>query len=194
MYNNNTPLNLYSAKLAEQVWSYLVEKMDDDELRKIDNGEAALSEKAYKRIVEFLSGKLINFNNESDKMKQNIKKYNESVVRGNSYFVKTSKTNNFEIGMLSYNVIDASHELGHAFLDINKVTPNRVLWCTISSDYSEYIIDSFCLSFAMPRERFIKIVSKHSKNNSCDIESVANSFDVPYGYAYIRGKELLLWE
>ena len=193
MYNNS-PINLYSVKLAEQVWKYLVVHMNDEELIRIDKGDSPLSETAFKKIIDYLNGEYINFNFEDQKMKNNVKKYNESDVEGNSYFVKTSSDNNFEIGMLTFDVIEASHELGHVFLDINSVSTNKVLWSTGSSKSSEYLVDSFCMAFAMPRERFFKIVSKFSRNNSCNIEQVANAFGVSYAFAYMRGQELLLWD
>lgn len=193
MYSN-LPINLYSVKLAEQVWDYLVSHIGDEELTLIDKGESPLSENAFKKIIKYLNGEYLNFNNNSDKMKSNVEKYNESEVEGNSYFVKTSDDNKFEIGVLTFDVIEASHELGHVFLDINSVSINKVLWSTGSSKLSEFLVDSFCMAFVMPRERFLKIVSKFSRNNCCNIESVAKAFGIPYAFAYMRGQELLLWD
>ena len=58
----------------------------------------------------------------------------------------------------------------------------------------EEAIEIFARTFAMPRDRFIKIVGECTKNGKCDISKVAEKFGVLYSEAYIRGKELGLWD
>ena len=95
---------------------------------------------------------------------------------------------------MRFNIIDASHELGHLFLDFETVEFDKVLWANGAQIESEYIVDTFSRAFVMPRERFMKIVSLYSYRNKCEIEKVAEAFGVPYISAYIRGKELHLWD
>lgn len=203
--NNDTPMTLYSMRLAESIWNNLVDDLQDEEITKIDRGESVFTESTFKTIIEFFKGKFLIFNEnikysneECDpekRMLEHIKKeYNESEIKGNSYFVKTQKEKDFEIGCLRFNIIDASHELGHLFLDFETVEFDKVLWANGAQIESEYIVDTFSRAFVMPRERFMKIVSLYSYRNKCEIEKVAEAFGVPYISAYIRGKELHLWD
>jgi len=56
------------------------------------------------------------------------------------------------------------------------------------------VIDAFARAFVMPEERFKKVVQECSKNEKCDIHKVAEKFGVEYFDAYIRGRELNLWD
>lgn len=204
--NNDAPMILYSMRLAEGIWDNLVNDLQDEEITKIDKGESVLTESTFNKIIKFLKGKFIVFNNTFEEVANNEctpeeimldhlkSEYNENEIKGNSYFVKTKEGKDFEIGCLKFNIIDTSHELGHLFLDFEKVEFNKVLWSNGAQIASEYFVDAFSRAFTMPRERFMKIVSRYSYRNECEIEKVAVAFGVPYIYAYIRGRELHLWD
>lgn len=59
---------------------------------------------------------------------------------------------------------------------------------------SEEVVAVFSRAFVMPEERFKKIVLECSENEKCDIHKVAERFGVDYSDAYIRGRELGLWD
>ena len=56
------------------------------------------------------------------------------------------------------------------------------------------VMDVFARAFVMSEERFKQVARECSENEKCDIHKVAEKFGVEYYDAYIRGKELGLWD
>lgn len=209
----------YSMKVAETVWTKLVNDLNE-ELKDVNLGIEILDEYKLKKICEFLNGKIVNFNNifyntfeneifcESQKdvlkelkfiMNEHLnKKINnksdEIKVNGNAYCLKTNVDNSFEIGYLNYNLMEVVEALGYAFLYIEKMNINYPIWINEKLTQRDENVKSFARAFIMPRERFLRIVSENSTGYKCDIEKVANAFGVEYIHSYIRGRELNLWE
>ena len=86
------------------------------------------------------------------------------------------------------------HELGHAFLDIKTARLGNLVWDDGSQFTSENMVNAFARAFAMPRDRFLKKVAEFTTRDQCDITKVAESFGVEYIHAYVRGKDLHLWD
>lgn len=203
MYNNDLSMQMYSMRLGEYVWSKIVDEFNNETINKIDRGEDVLNENIFRQIIEFFGGSfeifsngcLDDFESSKNEMKNHLfRKYNVNIIKGNSYFVKMSESNEFEIGCIVFNLMDCVHELGHLFLSLDSLTVNNVVWSEETNSKSEYLVDTFGRAFVMPRERFLKVVSKYTNVNKCDIKKVANDFGVEYLQAYVRGKELLLWD
>lgn len=206
MYNNDLSMQMYSMRLGEYIWSRIVETFECEEIKKIDKGENTLNEDIIKRIVDNLGGTFINFSaehgdsvDEIKKIEQRMRahlqeKYNEDKIKGNSYFVKTSEKKDFEIGCMFFKLMDCVHEIGHLFLNLDDLEINKPIWSDDSVSKSEYMVDTFGRAFVMPRERFLRVVAQHSELSECDIFGVAKTFGVEYIHAYIRGKELMLWD
>lgn len=206
---NDTPLDLYAIKIAENAWEKLVNEMDLPELKAVDKGLCTLNEEIMSKIIRYLKGTTKTFSldnaipNDEEKVTSarnlmqkhlSASPFKQKAIKGDSYFVKTSDDNTFEIGYIRFNLMSILHELGHAFLDMHRVQVGEVLWNNNLQLQSETTVNAFSRAFAMPRERFLKKVAQYSTRDSCDISSVANSFGVEYIYAYIRGKELHLWD
>lgn len=51
----------------------------------------------------------------------------------------------------------------------------------------------FARAFVMPRDKFEHVVILCSKNGKCDINEVANVFNVDYFSVLTRGEELNIW-
>lgn len=206
MYNEDLSMQMYSMRLGEYIWNKIVETFDCEDIKKIDNGEMVLNEKIIEQIIHNFGGTYVNFSRITDnsvedleKIEQRMRvhlqeKYDEENIKGNSYFVKTSDDNNFEIGCKHFKLMDCVHELGHLFLNLDTLEINKPIWSDESISKSEYMVDTFGRAFVMPRDRFLRIVTIYSELSECDIYSVAKTFGVEYIHAYIRGKELMLWD
>ncbi len=205
MYNDDLSMQMYSMRLGEYIWNKIVQKFNSEEINRIDKCEMALNESIIKQIICNFGGKFLNFSKNTknsdinpetieQKMRKYLQeKYDEKDVKGSSYIVKTSN-NSFEIGCKYFKLMDCVHELGHLFLDLDRLKINKPIWSDESISKSEYMVDTFGRAFVMPRDRFLRIVTIHSESNKCDIYSVAETFGVEYIHAYIRGKELMLWD
>lgn len=205
MYNEDLSMQMYSMRLGEYIWNKIVQTFDCEDIKKIDNGEMVLNEKIIEQIIHNFGGTYVNFSriidnngDDSEKIEQRMRghlqeKYDEENIKGNSYFVKTSD-NNFEIGCKYFKLMDCVHELGHLFLNLDTLEINKPIWSDESISKSEYMVDTFGRAFVMPRDRFLRTVTIYSELSECDIYSVAKTFGVEYIHAYIRGKELMLWD
>lgn len=205
---NDSPNFLYSIKVAEVTWKKLVDDINTPEIIAVDNGERILDEPLLRIIIEFFGGNVLDFSEKieevdeeiaRDAAKRNMEKhisdsFSQHEIKGDSYFVKTSDNHSFEIGYLKYKLMNVIHEFGHACLDIQKAQPKELIWDDGSQWSSETMVNAFARAFVMPRERFLNKVSQYTTRGQCDISKVANSFGVEYMHAYVRGKDLHLWE
>lgn len=205
---NDSPSFLYSIKVAENTWKKLVDDIHTPDIIEVDKGEKILDESLMKTIIEFLGGTVIDFSENIDEydeeesrkiaeqtMKEHLNNnFSQTEIKGDSYFVRTSEKHTFEIGYLKYKLMNVIHELGHAFLDIQTAKPRKLVWDDGSQWASETMVNAFARAFAMPRDRFLKKVSGCTTRGQCDILEVAKSFGVEYIHAYVRGKDLHLWD
>ena len=194
--------------MAEIAWEKVVNDMGDNDIVEVNEGRRSLDKTLVERIINFLGGDVVDFSdglnapNEKDEYKQAKKKmreyiykeYSQKEAKADSYFVRTSDDYKFEIGYLKFKLMSVIHELGHAFLELKYAKIKCLNWDDGSMSKSENMANAFARAFVMPRERFLKKVSENSERGRCDILSVAKSFGVDYTYAYIRGKELHLWD
>lgn len=204
----DSPNFLYSTRIAENAWERIVNGMGDRDIIEVDEGERTLDKTLVERIIKFLGGNFIDFSDglnltdeekEYEKAKEKMGKYiqdnySQKEVEADSYFVRISDDYNFEIGYIKFKLMSVIHELGHAFLELKNAELKCLNWNDGSISKSENMTNAFARAFVMPRERFLKKVSENSKRGRCDILSVAKSFGVDYTHAYIRGKELHLWD
>lgn len=207
----DSPNFLYATRLAENAWERLVNDMKNEEIIEVDKGTKVLDENLVEKIIAFLGGKVVDFSKkvvnctDEEKWYEEAKKkmieyineeYLTKVIEANSYFVKKSDDDeySFEIGYLRFSLMSVIHELGHAFLELENAVSNRLNWNNGSLTMSENMANVFARAFVMPRDRFLKKVSENSERGRCDILKVAKSFGVDYTSAYIRGKELHLWD
>lgn len=194
--------------MAENAWEKVVNDMGDNDIIEVNEGRKSLDKTLVERIINFLGGDVVDFSDglnatdEKDEYKQAKKKmqdyiykeYSQKEAEADSYFVRTSDDYKFEIGYLKFKLMSVIHELGHAFLELKYAKIKCLNWDNGSMSKSENMANAFARAFVMPRERFLKKVSENSERGRCDILSVAESFGVDYTYAYIRGKELHLWD
>ena len=208
MLVKDSPNYLYSSRMAESAWENLVNDMGDEEIKAVNNGEKTLNKSLVEKIIRFLGGEVVDFSDDAvykddesayksakEKMSEYIKKeYSQQKVEADSYFVKTSDDYRFEIGYLRFKLMSVVHELGHAFLELKNAKLKCLNWDNGSQSTSENMANAFARAFVMPRDRFLKKVSEYSERGRCDILNVADSFGVDYIDAYVRGKELHLWD
>ena len=84
--------------------------------------------------------------------------------------------------------LDVLYELGHAFLDLNKMRVGDVKYCGGADDF-DGTVGLFARSFAMPRKDFERIAIEFNK----DVDRIARYFDIDYFQAYQRGIDIDIW-
>lgn len=217
MADMNLAMQNYAMKLGEYVWDEILKKTEGSDLNKtlseINNGNSTLDQETVTDIIQKLGGTFIVFSDEyskekkesektsseesvDDLMRKHLKeKFNvKSDICGDSYFVKLDeKASCFEIGCKRFNLMNSIHELGHLFLDADRCNVNCIIWDDGTLNQSEYLANAFARALIMPLKRFVEKVTMSSDNSGCNIFDVASFFGVEYTNAYIRGKELMLW-
>ncbi len=84
------------------------------------------------------------------------------------------------------------HELGHAIFDLNDIDIGGEMRCEGSTE-ADVRAEIFATCFAMSRNSFSKAVIRNTKNGICDINKVAELYDVDYSIILARGEELDIW-
>lgn len=115
---------------------------------------------------------------------------------GNSLLRKESANCQFKftIEYTDFEVLDLLHELGHVFLELDKMLPGDVRGCDdISGGINELNASKFARAFIMPRALFEEVVLKHSNNGICKIQEVADEFKIDYWQVVSQGRQLQIW-
>lgn len=88
--------------------------------------------------------------------------------------------------------LDLLHELGHAFFDLPSMNEGETYPCDGDQE-NDVIASLFARSFYMPRDPFEMATIKCSIDGKCDIQKVADIYDVGCFDILTRGEELNIW-
>ncbi len=138
-------------------------------------GMRNLQENEMQQVVESFGGKLEQISDDS--MESN------ALISGTQ--------DNFVIKYKNYHTIDILHELGHAFLHLEKKKKEKPL----DGDYGldETSASVFARAFLMPEYLFYNDVIENSINRICDIQHIADMYSTTCSDVITRGRELNLW-
>ena len=89
-------------------------------------------------------------------------------------------------------MIDILHELGHAFFDLPNMEIGHELSCE-GVGISDLRASLFARAYIMPRDDFENVVIHCAKDGKCDVQKVAEIYDVDYFNVLTRGEELNIW-
>lgn len=145
-----------------------------------------------KALVECLKGEIVEGSDPDT----------EAMIRrkGDGFEITLNRANTYE----PRNRFSISHELGHLFLHMGYLI-NEDLWNTFSEEgegypetrffryghsVEEYEANAFAAALLMPGDEFTAVVSRHVKEGMCDLEKVAEHFDVSKEAARNRGRFL----
>lgn len=141
-------------------------------------GAHIISEDQAAKVIKYFGGKI---------------EKNQSQLSSNGYIEKDGDS--FIIKYKSFKAIDIFHELGHAFLHLEDIPPDKDgLPLEGQHGVNEGFASVFARAFLMPEDIFCEDVMNLSKNSFCDIQALADLYEVEYSDVIMRGRELNLWE
>lgn len=88
--------------------------------------------------------------------------------------------------------LDILHELGHAFFDLASIENSEKMFCD-GVEKKDLRASFFARSYIMPQDKFEEVVIRCSVKGNCDIQKVAEIYDVDYFSVLMRGEELNIW-
>lgn len=89
-------------------------------------------------------------------------------------------------------ILDILHELGHAFFDLHDMKIGNELPCD-GVETLDLRASLFARAYIMSRDEFENIVIRCSRDGICDVQRVAEIYNVDYFSVLIRGEELNIW-
>lgn len=176
-------MNVYIQYMAEEARGKCVEA------EIIDQNTCELNETHIRNIVEFFNGKLEEISSEE------LKK--DSSSGANSILIKNKEDDpiRFTIKYIKFSAIDILHELGHAFLELKDMKAGETRDCDdINGGLNELNATKFARAFIMPRVLFEKKVVENSIAGKCNIQAVADIFNVEYLQVVTQGRQLQFWK
>ena len=179
------PMNVYIRQIAEDA------RRACEEAGVIQGNKFLLTEKDMHSIIEFFNGNLVK-QSPSDFLSDNDKSL--PFYKSNSVLEKTSDTK-FCIRYDTFSAIDILHELGHVFLEFDRMSVGDTRGChDINSGLNEIEASKFARAFIMPSALFESAIVDSSSDGKCNISLVADKFGVDYLQVVSYGREAYYWD